>query len=160
MASRTTLGPSGSVTRPLGSQPGAWVSTQSSINMTRSLLEQKWEEMKRKFGDGRVSLPSFWGGYRIVRVKSSSGRAGPTGCTAAFCTLAKPTASGRSTAWLRDCSRVLRPPSRDPNPRLRRSGRDFDSGGRIDAGTARPRPVRQQSRGRRRRPPPSFQARL
>jgi pyridoxamine 5'-phosphate oxidase len=54
------------VTRPRGSQLGAWVSAQSSVITTRSLLEQKWEEMKRKFGEGAVPLPSFWGGYRVV----------------------------------------------------------------------------------------------
>lgn len=54
------------ITRPRGSQLGAWVSAQSSVITTRSLLEQKWEEMKRKFGDGQVPLPSFWGGYRVL----------------------------------------------------------------------------------------------
>jgi len=54
------------ITRPRGSQLGAWVSAQSSIITTRSLLEQKWDEMKRKFGEGQVPLPSFWGGYRVV----------------------------------------------------------------------------------------------
>jgi pyridoxamine 5'-phosphate oxidase len=54
------------VTRPRGSQLGAWVSAQSSVITTRALLEQQWEEMKRKFGEGEVPLPSFWGGYRVV----------------------------------------------------------------------------------------------
>jgi pyridoxamine 5'-phosphate oxidase len=54
------------VTRPRGSQLGAWVSAQSSVITTRSLLEEKWEEMKRKFGEGEVPLPSFWGGYRVA----------------------------------------------------------------------------------------------
>jgi pyridoxamine 5'-phosphate oxidase len=54
------------ITRPRGSQLGAWVSAQSSVITTRSLLEQKWEEMKRKFGEGEVPLPSFWGGFRVV----------------------------------------------------------------------------------------------
>jgi pyridoxamine 5'-phosphate oxidase len=54
------------VTRPRCSQLGAWVSEQSSVITTRSLLEQKWEEMKRKFGDGEVPLPSFWGGFRVI----------------------------------------------------------------------------------------------
>jgi pyridoxamine 5'-phosphate oxidase len=53
-------------TRPRGSQIGAWVSPQSSIITTRKLLEEKWEEMKRKFADGLIPLPSWWGGYRIV----------------------------------------------------------------------------------------------
>ena len=51
--------------RPLGSRLGAWTSQQSSIIKSRSLLEAKLEEMKRKFADGKVPLPSFWGGYRI-----------------------------------------------------------------------------------------------
>jgi pyridoxamine 5'-phosphate oxidase len=54
------------ITRPRGSQLGAWVSAQSSVITTRSLLEQKWQEMKRKFGEGQVPLPDHWGGYRVV----------------------------------------------------------------------------------------------
>ncbi len=54
------------LTRPRGSQLGAWVSPQSSVITTRSFLEQKLEEMKRKFGEGEIPLPSFWGGFRII----------------------------------------------------------------------------------------------
>lgn len=53
-------------TRPRGSQIGAWVSSQSSIISTRSLLEAKFEELKQKFRDREVPLPSFWGGYRVI----------------------------------------------------------------------------------------------
>ena len=53
------------MTRPRGSQIGAWVSTQSSVISSRSLLEAKFDEMKRKFAEGEVPLPSFWGGYRV-----------------------------------------------------------------------------------------------
>lgn len=52
--------------RPLASRLGAWTSKQSTVIRSRSLLEGKLEEMKRKFADGKVPLPSFWGGYRIV----------------------------------------------------------------------------------------------
>lgn len=52
--------------RPLGSRLGAWTSQQSSVIRSRSLLEAKLEEMKRKFADGKIPLPSFWGGYRII----------------------------------------------------------------------------------------------
>ncbi len=52
--------------RPHGSQLGAWVSNQSSIITGRKLLEMKLDEMKRKFSEGKVPLPSFWGGYRVV----------------------------------------------------------------------------------------------
>ncbi|MGI9205783.1 MAG: pyridoxamine 5'-phosphate oxidase [Woeseiaceae bacterium] len=54
------------MTRPRGSQVGAWVSTQSSVITSRSVLEAKFDEIKRKFADGEVPLPSFWGGYRVV----------------------------------------------------------------------------------------------
>ena len=54
------------VSRPRGSQIGAWVSAQSSVISSRSLLEAKFEEMKRKFGEGEVPLPTFWGGFRVV----------------------------------------------------------------------------------------------
>lgn len=53
------------VTRPHGSQLGAWVSPQSSIISSRSILEEKWAQMKRKFSEGKVPLPDHWGGYRI-----------------------------------------------------------------------------------------------
>ncbi len=51
--------------RPIGSQLGAWVSQQSQIISTRSLLESKLAEMKQKFKEGKVPLPDFWGGYLI-----------------------------------------------------------------------------------------------
>lgn len=53
------------ISRPLGSRIGAWTSNQSSTIRSRALLEAKLEEMKRKFSDGQVPLPSFWGGFRI-----------------------------------------------------------------------------------------------
>lgn len=53
------------LTRPRDSRVGAWVSAQSSVISSRSVLEQKFEEMKRKFSDGEIPLPSFWGGYRV-----------------------------------------------------------------------------------------------
>ncbi|EDY81688.1 pyridoxamine 5'-phosphate oxidase [Verrucomicrobiia bacterium DG1235] len=51
--------------RPFGNRLGAWVSQQSSVVSSRSILLAKFEEMKNKFKDGEVPLPSFWGGYRI-----------------------------------------------------------------------------------------------
>jgi len=57
------------VTRPRGSQIGAWVSAQSSVISSRALLEAKFDEMKRKFSDGDIPLPSFWGGYRVAPVE-------------------------------------------------------------------------------------------
>jgi len=54
------------LTRPRGSQLAAWVSRQSSIISSRQVLEMEWERLKRKFGDGQIPLPSFWGGYRVT----------------------------------------------------------------------------------------------
>ncbi|MFM8790350.1 MAG: pyridoxamine 5'-phosphate oxidase [Chthoniobacterales bacterium] len=54
------------VSRPHGSRLGSWVSHQSAVINSRQLLEMKLEEMKAKFADGEVPLPSFWGGFRVV----------------------------------------------------------------------------------------------
>jgi pyridoxamine 5'-phosphate oxidase len=53
------------ISRPFASRLGAWTSPQSKVITSRSILDAKWEEMKRKFADGEVPLPSFWGGYRV-----------------------------------------------------------------------------------------------
>lgn len=65
------------LSRPRGSQLGAWASSQSSVISTRGALESKYEEIKNKFKQGDVSLPSFWGGYRVRphRVEFWQGRA-------------------------------------------------------------------------------------
>lgn len=57
------------LSRPKGSQIGAWVSHQSQVISSRSLLEQKFDEMKKKFVKGEVPFPSFWGGYLIKPLK-------------------------------------------------------------------------------------------
>ena len=51
--------------RPRGSQLGAWVSQQSTVVSTRSLLQNKLGELTAKFSSGSVPMPSFWGGFRI-----------------------------------------------------------------------------------------------
>ncbi|NRD74423.1 pyridoxamine 5'-phosphate oxidase [Shewanella sp. VB17] len=57
------------ITRPKESQIAAWVSKQSSKISARQVLEAKYEEMKAKFSQGEVPLPTFWGGY-VVRPSS------------------------------------------------------------------------------------------
>ncbi len=52
--------------RPEGSQIGAWASPQSQVITSRKLLELKWDEMKRKFASGKIPLPSFWGGFKVI----------------------------------------------------------------------------------------------
>lgn len=53
------------LSRPRGSQLGAWVSKQSSIISSRSLLEQQYAKLKAKFEKGEIPLPDFWGGYKL-----------------------------------------------------------------------------------------------
>ncbi len=54
------------MSRPKDSQLAAWVSSQSHKLSSRQILMQKFSEMKRKIGEGKVPLPSFWGGYKVV----------------------------------------------------------------------------------------------
>lgn len=54
------------VSRPRNSQVAAWVSSQSHGLSSRQALMQKFAEMKKKFGEGKIPLPTFWGGYRVV----------------------------------------------------------------------------------------------
>ena len=53
------------VSRPFGSRLGAWVSQQSSVISSRAVLEQQWEELKRRFAGTEVPLPAGWGGFRV-----------------------------------------------------------------------------------------------
>lgn len=53
------------ISRPKGSQLGAWVSAQSSVISSRKLLEMQLEKMKQKFANGDIPLPDAWGGYRV-----------------------------------------------------------------------------------------------
>ncbi len=53
------------LTRPRGSQIGAWASPQSKVITSRALLDIKVNEIKQKFAHGEIPLPDYWGGYRI-----------------------------------------------------------------------------------------------
>jgi len=57
------------MTRPKESQLAAWVSSQSHKLSSRQILLQKFQEMKTKIGEGKVPLPSFWGGYRVEPIE-------------------------------------------------------------------------------------------
>lgn len=54
------------LSRPFGSQLGAWISPQSKVITSRSVLETKLDQIQRKFAEGKVPLPDHWGGYRIL----------------------------------------------------------------------------------------------
>lgn len=52
-------------TRPRGSQVAAWASAQSQPLADRTELEQRVDEVERRFAGSAVPLPPFWGGYRL-----------------------------------------------------------------------------------------------
>ena len=54
------------MSRPKDSQVAAWVSSQSHPLSSRQMLLQKFHEMKTKFGEGKIPLPSFWGGFKVA----------------------------------------------------------------------------------------------
>lgn len=57
------------LSRPKESQLAAWASEQSRPISTRQALMQKFAEVKHKFQQGEVPLPSFWGGFLIRPTK-------------------------------------------------------------------------------------------
>ncbi|GAA6167257.1 pyridoxamine 5'-phosphate oxidase [Sessilibacter corallicola] len=52
--------------RPEESQLAAWASHQSHPVESRTLLMSQFQRMKEKFKSGKIPLPDFWGGYRII----------------------------------------------------------------------------------------------
>lgn len=52
--------------RPVGSRISASVSHQSQPVESRAVLEQRHRELSERYADGKVPLPSYWGGYRVV----------------------------------------------------------------------------------------------
>lgn len=53
------------LSRPKESRLAAWASKQSSPLSSRDMLMQQVESMKRKFSQGEIPLPDFWGGIRV-----------------------------------------------------------------------------------------------
>ena len=53
-------------TRPRGSQIGAWASDQSAVLPSRAALEERLQEVERRFAEGAVPRPPYWGGFRLI----------------------------------------------------------------------------------------------
>ncbi len=65
------------LSRPRGSQLGAWISPQSQPIPNRATLEQREYAVRDEYGvDRPVPRPSHWGGYRVVpeRIEFWQGR--------------------------------------------------------------------------------------
>lgn len=54
------------LSRPKESQIAAWASAQSQPISTRQLLQTKFEEIRERFKNKDMTLPKFWGGYRVM----------------------------------------------------------------------------------------------
>jgi pyridoxamine 5'-phosphate oxidase len=54
------------LTRPRGSQLGAWASDQSAVLPSRETLEEQYREVERRFEGIPIPRPPFWGGFRLV----------------------------------------------------------------------------------------------
>lgn len=52
--------------RPLGSRLGAWVSAQSSVIPSRTVLEERLAELERTYAEQEPARPEHWGGYLLV----------------------------------------------------------------------------------------------
>ena len=79
--------------RPRDSQLGAWVSNQSQVISSRSMLEQKFAEMKQKFAAGEVpTLVLGWLSRQPHAIEFWQGR--KAACMTVFCTPA-PARAGR-----------------------------------------------------------------
>ena len=52
-------------TRPLGSRLGAWASHPSRVIPSRQVLEADLQDVERRYPDGDVPLPPYWGGFRV-----------------------------------------------------------------------------------------------
>jgi pyridoxamine 5'-phosphate oxidase len=53
-------------TRPFESKISALASEQSEIIISRTLLEEKFRQLKVQHADGKVPLPDYWGGYKLI----------------------------------------------------------------------------------------------
>ena len=56
------------LSRPTGSQIGAWASPQSHVIENRSWLENRVNELNEKFKTEPLTRPPHWGGYRVKPV--------------------------------------------------------------------------------------------
>ena len=52
--------------RPRGSQLAAWVSNQSTVVSTKTVLKNKLAEFESRFARGAVPMPPHWGGFRVT----------------------------------------------------------------------------------------------
>ena len=55
--------------RPFESRIAAWVSQQSAVISSRSILENQWNQLQQRFANKDIPLPESWGGFRVLPVE-------------------------------------------------------------------------------------------
>jgi pyridoxamine 5'-phosphate oxidase len=55
--------------RPRASQAGAWASLQSQTLDSRATLEQRLDEVEKRFAGGPIARPPHWSGFRVDPVR-------------------------------------------------------------------------------------------
>ena len=53
------------ISRPRGSQVGAWASPQSRNIESRGIIEKNMELYQERFGEKEIPRPAHWGGYNV-----------------------------------------------------------------------------------------------
>lgn len=53
------------LSRPAGSRIGAWASPQSSVIPSRTVLEDNFQAIEKKYENGIIPRPEHWGGYIV-----------------------------------------------------------------------------------------------
>jgi pyridoxamine 5'-phosphate oxidase len=53
------------LSRPIGSQVGAWASPQSTVIKNREVIEKNVSVYEAKFSNTAITRPPHWGGYRL-----------------------------------------------------------------------------------------------
>ncbi|HVO75161.1 MAG TPA: pyridoxamine 5'-phosphate oxidase, partial [Ignavibacteriaceae bacterium] len=56
-------------TRAYESKIGAWASEQGRLISSREFLEQRYKEYLKKYPNGDVPMPDYWGGYKLFPEK-------------------------------------------------------------------------------------------
>ena len=54
------------LSRPYGSQEGAWASPQSEVIASRAVLDERFKKVEMEFREKKMIRPPFWGGYRVI----------------------------------------------------------------------------------------------
>ncbi len=65
--------------RPIGSQLGAIISSQSQVIPNREVLEEELKRLEEKYEEGEVEKPEDWGGYLVAPVSIEFWQGRPNG---------------------------------------------------------------------------------